>query len=79
MEYTLNSLELGDLINPGEEYRLSSVVKNGNNERVLFRNLTLPDMKVTYIDKDYILVKMIEPFWSVDIMILNSNKEQVKQ
>jgi hypothetical protein len=73
----LNSLKIGDLISTGEEYRFSSVVRNGNNESVLFRNLTLPDMKVTYFDKDYILVKKIEPILlSVDIMILNKSAKQ---
>jgi hypothetical protein len=72
MEYNLNSFEIGDLINPGEVYLLSSVVKDANNKNILLKNLTLPEMKVTYINKDYILVKM-DSLWSVDIMVLNKH------
>ncbi len=73
----LNSLKIGDLICPKEEYRFSSVVKNGNKENILFRNLTFfPGVKVSYIDKDYILVKKMEPSWSEDIIVLNKSAKQ---
>jgi hypothetical protein len=55
MEYNLNNLKVGDLINPGEAYYFSVLGLDWCNQFELGRLLRFPGIKVSYIDKDYIL------------------------
>ncbi len=55
MEYNLNNLKVGDLINPGEKYYFSVLAYDWCHQFELGRLLRFPGIKVSYIDKDYIL------------------------
>ncbi len=59
MEYSLNNLKVGDLINPGEKYYFSVLFcYDWYHQFEPGRLLRFPGIKVSYIDKDYILTKV---------------------
>jgi hypothetical protein len=72
MEYNLNNLKVGDLINPGERYYFSVLALYQCNESELGRLLRFPGVEVSYIDKDYIL-KQGRGVSTVTIVLNRSN------